>query len=121
MSKQIAKKLLLEAELQDTYWGEIIILAEISGGFTEADKKNAKDWFNCACGKQDPRIPRDECGAPLDSVLFNLGNNFSDCVNQDNYGVAAMGLIEIERRARNLLGLKNDTIRTLSNPHEDQV
>ena len=77
-----AKQLLEEAGLSETPWGKVIIQAE-EGGFTGKQQIIASQWTTCACGKQDPRIPRDDKGTPVDAYLARLGISFSRHVDCD--------------------------------------
>lgn len=98
-----AKQLLEEAGLSETYWGQIITEAEKLGGFTLWDRKYANQWTTCACGKQDPRIPREGRGSPVDPTLFELGVSFSEQVYFDQILATAETLIKIEKRAIEVL------------------
>lgn len=88
--------------------------------FTREDIGKAYDWVDCACGKQDPRIPRYSqeewlrlekthpnnnkyTNAPKDRVLFNLGMQFAEAVENDEVSVARIILDKIERRSALLL------------------
>ena len=50
-------------------WHERIARGIRHGGFTGKDKSLAANWVTCACGNQDPRIPRDDEHAPIDDQL----------------------------------------------------
>ena len=98
-----AKQLLEKAGLSETHWGKSIIRAEKNDGFNVWDKEFAADWTTCACGKQDPRIPREGRGSPVDPTLFELGVSFSGQVDFDQILAAAETLIRIEKRATEVL------------------
>jgi hypothetical protein len=69
--------------------------------------RNAGYWPECACGKQDPRIPRNSNGSPKDAELFILGLSFSTAVNVGDYRRAEYLLTQIEKRAQEILGELN--------------
>lgn len=94
-----ALEILTDAGLHNSYWGKRIIKAEKRGEFTEGDVKKAGSWTTCACGKQDPRIPRDEEGAPCDVYLWELGLGFNGKVYTHQVVQAARTLVKIEKRA----------------------
>lgn len=84
-------------------WREIIDYARKRGFFTEQEKAWAGSWVTCACGEQDPRIPRSMSGEPLDSALCAAGTNFSIAVGDDNLVRAKYWLKRIERHATRVL------------------
>lgn len=90
-----------EAQQKKTpYWRKAILEAMRSGHFTDAQANKAEDWTTCACGEQDPRIPRlFESRAPEDSKLRRLGSVFSVAVREDEVETAAELLDQIEERA----------------------
>jgi hypothetical protein len=98
-----AKQLLTEANLHATHWGQRIIRAEETGAFTGRDASESGEWTTCACGKQDPRIPRYYDGEPHDGGLMLYGMRFVDYVSANQYTEAADTLIAIEHRAAELL------------------
>ena len=100
---KIAEKILNENNLQYTYWGDRIIKAEERGYFTLTDAKKAGSWTTCACGKQDPRIPRHDDGDPVDAYLSGYGSRFMSDVINNHFFDAASTLIAIEKRAVVLL------------------
>lgn len=102
MSKT-AKELLTEAGLQDSHWGRRIIAAEERGKFNSEDRNDSLKWTDCACGHQDPRIPRDCMGVPLDDGLSSLGASFHVRVESNRFDYAAYILIAIEKRAGEVL------------------
>lgn len=85
-------------------WIERINRAEeANSGFTFADRVDATDWVTCACGEQDPRIPREESGAPEDEQLLDLGVGFAEAVQDDDWALAREILFEIEERVAVIL------------------
>ena len=100
---------LTEHDLHETFWGKKIIAAEARGHFTESDLSMAGNWVTCACGKQSPAIPRVtnrhsfDLAAPLDGVLYDMGFTFAGEVADNAFFFAALTLIEIEKRAIELL------------------
>jgi hypothetical protein len=98
-----AKQLLTEANLHATHWGKRIITAEEFHGTTPSDLSDSGEWTTCACGKQDPRIPRTKSGAPIDEYLEELGVAFYQNVCAHRFLEAAETLIAIERRAAEIL------------------
>ncbi len=100
-----ALRLLMKHKLVDTHWGNRIVRAELRGKFTDKDREDARNWQTCACGKQDPRIPRTESaygdsGRPEDYDLFKYGARFhDDGVARQDFLAAAENLIAIEGRA----------------------
>lgn len=112
-----ALNILKPAGLENSHWGKILIDAYEEGRTEEHHVHEAGNWTTCACGKQDPRIPRitgpdaysynrDE---PLDHALKNLGMTFYDLIGDANtsrldFGrvsivTAAQILVKIEERA----------------------
>lgn len=83
-------------------WQQRIDRAAERGSFDDADLDLAANWVTCACGEQDPRIPR-KCGAPEDLELRLLGSDFSRAVQSDSFFEASKLLGLIERRAAELL------------------
>lgn len=106
-----ALEILTDARLHTSYWGKRIIKAEKRGRFTENDSEMVADWMTCACGKQDPRIPRldfETCianrslgclGAPADSELREKGVIFYNHIKEHRFVDAARTLVKIEKRA----------------------
>jgi hypothetical protein len=91
------------------YWTRVIAQARERKkkglpAFTEAQKGLAGSWVTCACGKQDPRIPRIGPGKPFDSILSMLGGEFDAAVALgDDPDMAAQLLHRIEQRAAEVL------------------
>jgi hypothetical protein len=97
-----ARELLTSAGLHESHWGRRIIAAE-DGGFTGREKEDAFSWVTCACGKLDPRIPRYGSKVPKDQTLTILGSQFYKAVDRDQPLRAAETLIDIEKRAAEIL------------------
>lgn len=112
-----AHQKLVEAKLSRTFWGKRIVKAEKEGGFTANDRREAIQWTTCACGKQDPRVPRIKEsadythprkwvseGEPEDYWLSRWGGAFhDDAVKENDYSLASDLLIKIERRAAKIV------------------
>jgi hypothetical protein len=84
-------------------WHQRIDRSAVRGGFTELDVELARDWPTCACGEQDPRIPRDKKGQPRDLDLAIYGGNFLHAVRGNDVARARAVLAQIEKRAGELL------------------
>jgi hypothetical protein len=87
-------------------WHERISAARVAEfGFRPADVKAAQTWVTCACGEQDPRIPRNkEAGyRPKDTILYDLGLDFFDAVNANHCDDADLILMQIEHRSAEIL------------------
>lgn len=81
-------------------WRQIIATARRrKGGFTGLECEKAADWVTCACGRQDPRIPRGGMGVPMDDELTRLGIVFSRAVAVQNFDLAEETLRRIDDRA----------------------
>jgi hypothetical protein len=63
----------------------------------------ANGWATCACGNACTIIPRDGCGAPLDSKLRALGTRFANEVRDLKCDQARKTLRQIELRSAELL------------------
>jgi hypothetical protein len=98
-----AKKLLVEAGLDNSHWGKRIIIAEELGWFTVEDQHNSENWVTCACGKLGDGIVRNRGEEPEDNRLRRLGFRFNSYVEDDYYLAAAKCLIDIEHRAIQVL------------------
>jgi len=111
-----AREILTNAKLGNTHWGRRIIAAERRGAFTSKDNADSRSWQTCACGKQDPRIPRcdpspgrpgdpsmrwDLC--PTDSQLAQMGSDFFDAVSFRDFQKAAKLVVGIEARSVEVL------------------
>ena len=99
-----ATTLLIEHGLAATHWGRRIVEAEKRGEFTTSDYKDAADWVTCACGRSAAGFSRVEGGdAPQDDHLHRLGDDFNNCVIEQNMLGAAITLGSIENRATALI------------------
>lgn len=98
-----AKQILIGNGLDQSFWGKRIIAAQCRGGFLGGDVLSAGNWTTCACGQQDPRIPRDRVGEPLDTQLAGNGLIFNHQVANGHYSDAAETLVAIEKRAGHIL------------------
>ena len=104
-------------DLKHTNWGIRILVAEErlareSNGntvfsdcypFTWRDVDASNSWTTCACGAQDPRIPRVSGGQPEDTVLADAGISFYDAIRYGAVSEAKRLLCVIEKRAREVL------------------
>jgi len=84
-------------------WKDRIKRARESGSFTNQDIKLANAWVTCACGEQDPRIPVEPVMGPEDTVLNEMGHDFTYCVDHDDFDGAEDVLNLIELRADMIL------------------
>ena len=112
-----AHKLLHKNNLHNSHWGLRIIAAENLGEFTDEDESLASLWISCACGKLDSHVQINSNGEPEDTLLSNLGVEFSDWVKvipdgwligitnnvNDEFHGAAVTLVQIEQRSLELL------------------
>jgi hypothetical protein len=89
--------------LHETYWGQKIIAAELNHGFRPEERTQAGNWQTCACGQQDARIWRWPDGPPMDNMLRRLGEIFYINVCEHQPLSAAITLVNIERRAAEVL------------------
>ncbi len=85
-------------------WDIRIDLAEEHGKFSAKDVELARSWVTCACGEQDKLVPRYSKnsaykGAPKDSVLTFLGQDFFSHVAANKFDAARTALGKINRRA----------------------
>ena len=77
--------------------------------FTMEHIEKSGSWVTCACGKQDPRIPRNKpdygvaLGEPKDTFLAISGFEFSVCVRNQNPVRALLFLLSIEKRSADIL------------------
>lgn len=86
--------------MSESPWFARIATAREKGGFfTEEDFARAMDWVTCACGEQDPAIPRGDLNEPLDKDLFDLGDMFSTAIKNDAINHAESILQAIQARA----------------------
>lgn len=80
-------------------WTQRIDDAQKRGHFRDADIDLAGEWVTCACGEQDKDIPRNIVGCPLDDRLEELGIEFMNAVEENNFNVARSILVDIQTRA----------------------
>jgi hypothetical protein len=94
--------------------------------FTAEDEDLAASWVTCACGEQDPLVPRwdghgeyetDEGrlvdyapGQPKDGRLFRLGLLFSRHVNDGEVNAAERVLEEIQERAVEVIEIEKQKL-----------
>ena len=97
-----AAQILADHGYTTTHWGLRIIKADQLCGCDGGDRMAGEEWPTCACGVQDPRL-MSPAGTPKDQELINLGFDFSDMVNTNEFELAAMYLIQIELRAAELV------------------
>lgn len=77
--------------------------------FLRRDIKKSQSWVTCACGKQDPRIPREPRNeywdgyAPKDKKLYSAGVMFFESLEKQNPAAALKVLGLIERRSALIL------------------
>lgn len=101
-----AQEYLTAKNLDTTYWGKKIIAAEARGNFTESNINQSAEWVTCACGRLTGDIPRaadtrfQSYNMPLDRVLKDLGFEFYNAVEDNEFLYAAELLDKIETRAR---------------------
>lgn len=99
------------------YWTRVIERAkqrkrEGLQPFTKGQISKSATWVTCACGKQDPLIPRQPKDAmfgpvPIDQELRVAGSDFSVAVGRGDTSWAETILARIERRSAQILkGLK---------------
>ena len=84
-------------------WKDRIEKARAVGWFSNEDIQLANAWVTCACGEQDPRIPVEPVMGPEDTVLNELGHDFSYCVDHDDFDGAESTLNLIELRSEAIL------------------
>lgn len=89
--------------LQDTLWGKRLIRASVTGDFQPGEINDAAYWATCACGEQDPRIPRHKNGCPVDDRLASYGCDFYEAVRNRQYMEAAKCLVCIEQISSTIL------------------
>lgn len=85
------------------FWDRVIDEARETGGFSRRVKDLANEWPDCACGKQDPRIPRGPADEPEDYELRTMGMAFGDAVELDEVEEAGVLLAQIEERSTEIL------------------
>lgn len=84
-------------------WHERIAEARTRGWFNEEDITLASQWPTCACGEQDPRIPRGRDGVPMDEALWTLGIQFWASVETSSFDHVEDLLKKIDARAEAFL------------------
>lgn len=85
-------------------WWRIIDEAEARRNLADGEFRLACDYVTCACGHQDPRIPRDpETACPLDDTLADLGLDFPDALMDREWDAARRILAKIEKRSTEIL------------------
>jgi hypothetical protein len=99
-----------EKEKQKPFdWNKFLDKA-IAGDTTRNEEAKAEllanDWVTCACGNQCAIIPRDEEGEPIDEELQELGNDFSNHINDKDWEGAKRCLVDIESRSALLIDQK---------------
>ena len=98
------REILTAAGLENEFWGLRILAADKRGYATKKDKELAEEWPTCACGRLDLRIPRDEDGAPCNSMLRYWGGDFADCFTfRFDMTRAVELLVKINRREAKVL------------------
>lgn len=92
------------------YWTRVIARAKErkkagKDPFTRGQVDRAAcSWTTCACGKQDPLIPRRGWdGKPEDFLLTKAGIEFGSAVEDQNPVRAGLLLARIEKRAAEVL------------------
>lgn len=60
-------------------------------------------WATCACGQQDARIQRNNIGEPKDRLLFIMGNDFSQYIEEGQYQEALETFYMIQERSAEIL------------------
>lgn len=63
--------------------------------------KKASSWYYCALSHFD--VPKDKDNAPIDKLLFDLGNQFQFAVQESNFKKASTVYNKIKRRAKKLI------------------
>ena len=116
----VVRELLEHHGLDETKWGRAVIRADEKDnrtdgkeGFTSNEKKAAFEWTTCACGElaSHPAIEVSDTGVPGDEDLLQLGGDFNQAVENNWPWEAAVALVGIERRVKQLIGewyLKNE-------------
>ena len=95
--------------MKTPYWTGVIRRAkkrkeEGKRGFNGKHLELSGSWVTCACGKQDPRIPRLHYGGtPVDMTLFHLAISFCGAVERDHPDDAERVIKQIEIRAAEVL------------------
>src|SRR5271157_1477136 len=81
-------------------WRARVDWAEKRGGFTESQRRAARDWDQCANG--EAHLPAEMThaggGTPLDPRLRSLGRHFASAVGDNDYTQAREIITQIETR-----------------------
>jgi len=72
----------------------------------KAALKHSMEWVTCACGNQCELVPRDTDGAPFDSLLHRLGQEFPRRISDFEIIEAEFTLRKIEKRSIEVLRAK---------------
>lgn len=113
----MTRKTVVEAPptgLKRFWFAQLIKVIETGDDLPADVAKKATRWQDCACGTQDPRIPRytgKEAdsnrdaweGMPKDMKLAELGLVFNREVGDRNYPMALVTLLRIEERSGEIL------------------
>lgn len=91
-------------------WRTRIALAKQRGFFNKADYRDASSWPDCACGEQNPFIPRKADGEPLDPELRELGVAFALAVKDNDFKGARTALEAVEVRAQVVIDTAKDAV-----------
>lgn len=89
-------------------WRAIVDAAEKRGGFSETESGDAGCWDACACWEAKERydLPYDRVHTrymgPSDPTIYQLGRDFSWCVDKNNYEGCREVLTAIEERLAEL-------------------
>lgn len=93
-------------------WHQRIAEAKERDHFTKEDVALARKWPTCACGEQDPRVPRysaveagalNEVEMPKDDILVSCGLNFLHAIAGNQPSIALELLTAIELRSAEIL------------------
>lgn len=82
-------------------WLTTIREARQRGYFRDDAREKARDWFSCACSRLD--VPKGYMGRPHDSVLAELGLDFTRAVKENKFDYAESLLMRIEQREHEVL------------------
>jgi TPR repeat protein len=98
------KKLLIREGLSDLKWARRLIDAELKGHFIDQDYQESAVWYRCACADLGGHIiTAPVTGRPLDSVLFDLGSDFSFAIANNDVDQATESFILIHQRSAEIL------------------
>jgi len=100
--KKVINRAIAELEWKDAEFDSTV--------FTAAEKAAAGEWPDCACGVQDPLIPRVKTdtgewtpGTPKDAVLRDFGIRFYNAVEDGRPFDARALLYAIQQRSGEIL------------------